>query len=171
MPYAADGYGVGAVNVRPEARRQGVGTALFEATVDSVRGRVPGTQLNHAAVDRPASAAAAAWGLRETGRHQESVLDLTSLDWHELYAFVNARYREAPDAVGGAGLPYDEFRAMGSRPWMLATARDGAGAYLGFTVVMDHAAKPHGTNTFFTGVVAEARGRGIATALKCHQAR
>lgn len=198
LPYAADGYGVGAVNVRPEARRQGVGTALFEATVDSVRGRVPGIQLNHAAVDAPALAAAAAWGLRETGRHQESVLDLTSLDraafeakaaapgvrieplpsfaeiddegWHELYAFVNARYREAPDAVGGEGLPYDEFRAMVSRPWMLATARDDAGAYLGFTVVMDHAAKPHGTNTFFTGVVAEARGRGIATALKCHQA-
>jgi hypothetical protein len=152
-----------------------VGTALFEATVDSVRGRVPGIQLNHAAVDAPALAAAAAWGLRETGRHQESVLDLSSLDraafeakaaapgvrieplpsfaeiddeaWHELCAFVNARYREAPDAVGGEGLPYDEFRAMVSRPWMLATARDDAGACLGFTVVMDHAAKPHGTNT------------------------
>lgn len=198
LPYAADGYGVGALNVRPDARRQGLGTVLFEATVDAVRGRVPGIQYNHGADDAPGAAAAAAWGLRETGRHQESVLDLTSLDraafqakavgagvrieqlppfseiddrtWHDLYAFVAARSREAPDAVGGESLPYDEFRAMVTQPWMLLTARDDAGDHLGVTLVMDHAAKPRGMNTFFTGVVAEARGRGIATALKCRQA-
>ena len=84
--------------------------------------------------------------------------------------FVDARYVESPDAVGGDGLPYDEFRRMVKQPWMLATARDESGEYLGVTLVMEHRAKPRGTNTFFTGVVAEARGRGIAAALKCHQA-
>jgi GNAT superfamily N-acetyltransferase len=198
LPYAADRYGVGALNVVPEARRHGLGTALYEATVEAVRGRAPGIQFNRAADDQAAEAAAAAWGLRETGRHQESVLDLTTFDraafeakaaapgvrieplpplveiddraWQDLYAFYDARSREAPDAVGGESLPYDEFRAMLHQPWMLATARDDAGGYVGITLVMDHPAKPEGANTFFTVVVGEGRGRGIATALKCHQA-
>lgn len=167
LPFATGGYGVGAVGVRPEARRQGVGTALFEAAVDVVRGRVPGIQLNHAA-DSADGAAAAATGVRI-----EPLPPLADIDdeaWHDLYVFVDARYKESPDAVGGDGLPYDEFRAMVKQPWMLATARDESGDYLGVTLVMDHRAKRTARTPSSPGVVAEARGRGIASALKCHQA-
>jgi GNAT superfamily N-acetyltransferase len=199
LPYAAGGRGVGLVNVRPEARRHGVGTALLEAASAVVRGRLPGIQVSHVADHPDTDAAVAAWGLREVARHQESVLDLTTLDraafearaagtgvtiaplppfadmddreWRDLHAFFAARYVEAPDAAGGGeSLPYDEFRTMVRAPWMCATAVDDEGRYLGVTFVMDHPVEAGATNTFFTGVAAEARGRGIASALKCRQA-
>lgn len=199
VPYAGGGRGVGLVNVRPEARRHGVGTALLEAASAVVRGRLPGIQLNHVADDPETDAAVAAWGLREVARHQESVLDLTALDraafearaaipgvtirplppfaeiddqsWRELYEFVAARIVEAPDAAGGAeALPFDAFRTMLRAPWMCATAVDEDDRYLGVTFVMDRPFTAGATNTFFTGVAAGARGRGIASALKCRQA-
>ena len=58
---------------------------------------------------------------------------------------------------------------MVDEPWMLLTARDGA-VLVGVTQVMRRPGDPSAMNTFFTGVIAAARGRGIATALKTRQA-
>jgi predicted GNAT superfamily acetyltransferase len=44
------------------------------------------------------------------------------------------------------------------------------GTRLGITFVMQHPEKHESVNTFFTGVSPEARGRGIAIALKAAQA-
>jgi GNAT superfamily N-acetyltransferase len=195
---AAGGTGFAVLNVIPRARRQGVGTALRRAVEDSVRGSVPGLVYDYLEGDEEAAAAVRAWGLTETGRHQESVLDLGRLDrellrrraadvevelaslppfeemsdaaWADLHAFVQERFREAPDtADGGGDLSYDVFRGRVPEPWMFHTARDGD-RLVGITFVTGRPGRDDAVNTFFTGVHPDVRGRGIAGALKAAQA-
>lgn len=197
----AEGYGVGAVNVVPQSRRQGLGTALRAAVESAARGRVPGVQYSYSEGYADAEAAVAAWGLEESGRHRESILDLTTIDrdlfeakvgavgasgvvletisslddldddgWHELHDYVVARFAEAPDAAGAdEQLPYATFRRVLEEPWMLMTAKKD-GRYVGVTFVMRRMGDTKSVNTLFTGVSPEARGQGVAAALKTRQA-
>jgi GNAT superfamily N-acetyltransferase len=197
-PMAAGGTGFALLNVVPSARRQGVGTELRRVLEDSVRGLVPGLVYSYLEGDPTAEAAVRAWGLTEMGRHHESVLDLsavdrdllrrkatldgidlaplgafeemTDADWAELHGFVQARFREAPDTADGGGeLPFEVFRSRLHEPWMLHTAR-ADGVLVGITFVTARPGRGDATNTFFTGVHPDARGCGIATALKAAQA-
>jgi GNAT superfamily N-acetyltransferase len=195
QPFARDGHCVGAVHVLPEHRRQGVGSALRAAVHDVVRGRAPGIQWQHDADDPDAIATAAAWGLTPVGEHRESYLDLTSLDrarfeelaraegtdlvplrdlddpgWLQLWEFFTERQTDAPDADEDTeSIPLDVFRAMVDEPWMLLTAEE-EGRRLGLTYVVRRPGTDRTCNTWFTGVSPEARGRGLATALKARQA-
>ena len=197
LPIAAGGNGAAIVHVLPEHRRRGLGSALRAAVEDVARGQRPGLTYNYVEGEADSEAAARAWGLPVVGRHHESVLDLGAIDrehyrakaivpgveigelslddtddaaWRSIHEFVQARFREAPDSADGGGdLPYDTFRDMVDEPWMLLTARHGA-ALVGVTQVMRRPGDPSAMNTFFTGVIAAVRGRGIATALKTQQA-
>jgi GNAT superfamily N-acetyltransferase len=199
VAFAADGFGVGMVHVLPEARGRGVGSVLREAVTGTMRGKVPGVLYSWYEGDKDAEAAVAAWGLRETARHRESVLDLSTIDrntfesrsalaaaltldtlpdfselgepeWRNLYDFAQERFREAPDSQGGGGeIPFDVFRGSVSAPWALLTASD-EDRLVGFTCVVPRAGDPEAMNTFFTGVHPDARGRGLAAAMKARHA-
>ena len=197
LPVAAGGYGGAVVNVVPTYRRRGLGTALRERLASEAHGLVPGLLASHVVPDGDSEAAVAAWGLPVLGRHVESVLDLTALDrsaftlasageglvlsaelpdeddetgWRALHAFVEQRFGESPDMAGGGGeLPYDTFRSMAAEPGnlLLAYLDD---ALVGVTLVTARPGEPLARNTFFTGVAPQARGRGVATALKSRHA-
>jgi GNAT superfamily N-acetyltransferase len=197
LPVAAGGNGAAIVHVLPEYRRLGLGSALRGVVEDVARGQRPGLTYSYVEGEADSEAAARAWSLPVVGRHRESVLDLGAVDqahyrakaivpeveigelplgdtddaaWRSIHEFVQARLREAPDSAEGGGvLPYESFRDMVDEPWMLLTARDGA-VLVGVTQVMRRPGDPSAMNTFFTGVIAAARGRGIATALKTRQA-
>lgn len=186
------------MNVVPRARRRGVGAALKAAVEDALRGQFPGVVFGYDDKAEDAIAVAAAWSLEEVGRHHESVLDLQKIDreafaakaaapgvelrhlppladiddaqWAELHAYVQERFLEAPDSADGGGeLRFEVFRVQITEPWMLFEAIED-GVRLGVTFVMRHPEKHESVNTFFTGVNPEARGRGIAIALKSAQA-
>jgi GNAT superfamily N-acetyltransferase len=194
-PVSVGGFGAVMLHVRQPYRRRGVGTALRAAFREAVRGRCPGLTHSYAEGDADGAAAAAAWGLEETARHHESVLDLTRLDparfdvveppgvqlvplpddadeagWRELHAYVQERYYEAPDSADGGGdLPYGVFRGGVSEPWMALTAqRDGQP--VGVTCVMRRGSGST-VNTMFTGVSPTARGEGLAVLLKARHAQ
>ena len=197
LPVAAGGNGAAIVHVLPEHRRRGLGSALRGVVEDVARGQRPGLTYSYVEGEADSEAAARAWSLPVVGRHHESVLDLGAVDqahyrakafvpgveigelpfgdtddvaWRSIHEFVQARLREAPDSADGGGdLPYESFRDMVDEPWMLLTARDGA-VLVGVTQVIRRPGDPSAMNTFFTGVSASARGRGIATALKTRQA-
>lgn len=196
MPIAAGGNGAAIVYVLPEHRRRGLGSALRGEVEEVARAQRPGLTYSYVEGDADGEAAARAWGLPVVGRHHESVLDLGAVGqahhraranvagveigelpldmddaaWRSIHEFLQARLREAPDSAdGGGNLPYESFRDMVDEPWMLVTARDGA-ALVGVTQVIRRPGDPSAMNTFFTGVAAVARGRGIAMALKTRQA-
>jgi GNAT superfamily N-acetyltransferase len=197
MGVAAGGFGAAIVYVLPEYRRRGLGGTLRTAVEEVARQHGPGLIYNYVEGYRDSEAAVRAWGLAIVGRHHESVLNLRAIDrslyeakgkapgveiaelpiaeldeaaWGELFDFVQARYREAPDSADGGGeLPYETFRKMVTAPWMLLTARE-EGELVGYTQVMGRPGDPTALNTFFTGVVPASRGRGIATALKTRHA-
>ena len=197
LPVAAGGNGAALLHVLPEYRRRGLGGALRGVVADEARGQRPGLTYNYVEGEADGEAAARAWRLPVVGRHHESVLDLGAVDqthyrakaivagveigelplddmddaaWRSIHEFVQARLREAPDSADGGGdLPYESFRDMVDEPWMLLTARDGA-LLVGVTQVMRRPGDPSAMNTFFTGVIAASRGRGIAMALKTRQA-
>lgn len=195
-PFATDGYGVATMFVAPAHRRRGTGSAFRELVRDGLRGRVPGVLYQHAEGAPDTTAVVAAWQLTESGRHLESVLDLTAYDrsrferladvdgitfgshrsdlddagWARLHAFLTERHADAPDAGdGGEFLPLGAFRQIVAEPWMLATA-EREGELVGITFVGRRPGSTTETNTWFTGVSPEARGLGLATALKAHQA-
>jgi RimJ/RimL family protein N-acetyltransferase len=198
MPVAAGGYGPAVVTVLRGARRRGVATALRRELELLATGIVPGVAYTHLIGDAEGAAAFEAWGLAIGTVHRESVLDLTAVDradferraslegvvveslpdldtiddatWHHLHDFVQDRFREAPDSAGGGGLlPYEVFRGSVTAPSSMSTARQD-GELVGFTFVSSRPGDDAARNTFFTGVVERARGRGVATALKCQQA-
>lgn len=197
LPIAQGGLAVAGLYVQPDARRRGVGSALLRQAELSTAG-MPGLQVSYVEGDAEAEASVAAWGLREVARHHESVLDLTEIDrsafaakaaapgvelasipdfdaldgafWRRLHGFLLARFAEAPDSADGGGeLPYEAMRGTFTEPWMVALATEGD-EWLGLTCVLRRPGTTDVANTFFTGVVPGARGRGIASALKCFQA-
>ncbi|MCM0621159.1 hypothetical protein [Nocardioides bruguierae] len=198
-PVAVGGYGSGLVSVVPEQRRRGVATALRTALEEAAAGLLPGLVYEYREDEAPAEAARLAWGLTVSERHHESVLaldeatvqrlaavrvpegvalepvdDLDALGeaaWRTLHARFAAMFADAPDvADGDANVPYEVFRGLVTQPWMLLLARDATGDLLGLTMVTERPGEDEAANTFFTGTERHARGRGVATAVKAHQA-
>ncbi|HVV77676.1 MAG TPA: GNAT family N-acetyltransferase [Mycobacteriales bacterium] len=195
VPVTAAGYGSAIIAVRPEARRRGVASALREAVAEACRGRVPGVGYRCLAGHADTAATIAAWNLEITDKSIESVLDLREIDrgayelmaaapgvgmrtagdldeasWREVYDFVADRFRETPDFGGaGQGPRYEAFRAMLPQPWMVLLGYE-SGRLIGVTFAGYRAGDAAEVNTILTGVVADARGRGVATGLKARHA-
>jgi GNAT superfamily N-acetyltransferase len=196
---AQNGYAMGGVYVLPQARRRGVGRVVADVLADATAAYgLPGLADCVHALDEASLAASASLGYHVVGHHRESVLDLDALDdaaaqtsvaqaeragfalrplpddadeaaWHEVYDLTVETWRDAPDAEGSDEvLPYSVFRGFLPEPsYVLLAFRDGRP--VGMTAVMDRA-KDEALNTFFTGVREEARGEGLATALKAQHA-
>lgn len=96
--------------------------------------------------------------------------ELAEADWRALHEFVSARWLETPDAHGAEdSLPYGVFRGMLTEPWMLLTATR-AGEYVGVTRVDLRPGDDQAVNVALTGVTPQARGQGVAAALKAQHA-
>lgn len=197
-PLSAGGFGNVLVHVLPAFRRRGAGAALRRVVEDAATGHLPGIVYFYDDRDADAEAAVEAWRLTVSERHAENVLDLTGLDrdelerlagrpevglvpldgldtlthddWATLHRFLVDRFQEAPDSVGGGGqLTVAFLRELVTDPSHVLCAVEH-GQRIGITVAMPRPGDPTARNTFFTGVTPAARGRGIALALKAHQA-
>jgi GNAT superfamily N-acetyltransferase len=196
---AQNGFAISGVYVLPDSRRCGVGRAIVEALRDAteVYG-LPGFADSVHEPDDESRTASERLGYHVMGHHRESLLDLDALDekaaqasvaraeadgfelrampsdadeaaWRQLYDLVVTTWRDAPDAEGSSeDLPYSVFRGFLPEPsYVLLAWRDGHP--VGMTCVMDRL-KDDALNTFFTGVLPEARGAGLSTALKAQHA-
>jgi GNAT superfamily N-acetyltransferase len=200
FPLLHGGMGSANAFVPVEHRGTGAGRALLTvAARQRELSGLPGVRGWVDASDSSSRAALAALGGHEEVTHVESELDLTALDREALFAQMDRAHRDgirlatlppdateeqwsvalrlhnetmgdAPDAGGqGQDMPMEVFRATVREPWMVALAWDGDRA-VGLTSV---ARRPGSdvVNTMLTGVVRDARGRGIATALKADHAQ
>lgn len=196
---AQNGYALSGVYVLPQARGNGVGRALSDLLAEaSAANGLPGTADSVHELDEASLAAARRLGYEVMGHHRESLLDLDALDestvracveraeragfelrslpvdatdddWRQLYELTVAAWRDAPDAEGSTEqIPYSVFRGFLPDPaYVLMAWRDGRP--VGMTSVMPRT-KDQAVNTFFTGVLPEARGAGLSTALKAEHA-
>lgn len=194
----AGGNAMADLYVLPGGRRRGVGRALVDALTEATRAYgLPGFLVS-SAEDEESLALAGSWGFRTVGRHRESVLDLDALDpelaastvrrardagyrlaplpddtdealWHRIHTLSLALWKDTPDADGATDtIPYSVFRGFFSDPSYVMVAWQGEEP-VGFTSVIDRT-KDAALNTWFTGVARQARGRGLATALKAEHA-
>lgn len=195
----AQGYAMADLYVLPGARGRGVGRAVRDALTESTRAYgLPGWSTSIPEADQRSVAVAERWGLVRMGHHRESVLELDALDpdttaaavrraeqagfrleplpddadepaWRAAYDLMMEVWADAPDAEGATEqMPYAIFRGFFPHPRYLLLAWRGD-ERVGLTAVIDRA-KDQAVNTFFTGVVRSARGRGLSTALKAKHA-
>ncbi|MDQ3823028.1 MAG: GNAT family N-acetyltransferase [Actinomycetota bacterium] len=180
------------VNVLPEHRRRGAGTALYRAVsewlvehgLDRIDAPVP--------EDDPASLAfAARRGFVEVERNSRLVLDLTNFDppdvdpppgvrittWADepdaargIYEVACEAYPDVPGEADSVMEPFDDWlahdmRGSGDLPeaTFVAVAGDEVVGYAKFSLT---AARPKVASHDMTGVKRAWRGRGIAGALK-----
>ncbi len=196
---ARNGYALSGIYVLPSARGRGVGRAISDLLVEaSAAHGLPGTADQVYEPDAGSLAAAERLGYDVMGHHRESLLELDSLDvadaracierverigyelrpmsadadeafWQQLYAVAVGTWKDAPDSEGSTEpIPYSVFRGFVPDPSLVLTAWHD-GRLVGLTCVMDRP-KDDALNTFFTGVVPEARGNGLSTALKARHA-
>ena len=184
---AQNGYALSGLYVLPRARGRGVGRAVSDVLAEaSAAHGLPGTADSVYEDDRASLEAARRLGYEVMGHHRESVLDLDTFDvdvattcvrraeeagfelrpmppdaheddWRAVYDVALATWVDAPDAEGSTEqIPYSVFRGFLPDPaFVLMAWRDGRP--VGLTCVMDRA-KDQALNTFFTGVVRDARG-------------
>jgi len=183
--------------VATDARGHGVGNALRAVIQETAAGHGFRTVLIGVPESDPHGRDVAEhWGAVLDGHHFESTLDLTAVtddqvaEWTapasaagvtlhrvdddaalaDLYPFARDRFKEAPDSGEASDeLTVEVFRAM-AEPANMLVARRGADL-VGMTWVIHRPGQPPATNTAFTGVHPDARGHGIALALKAEQAR
>jgi len=92
---------------------------------------------------------------------------MRSVRAHELSRSIEA---DTPDVQGAdATLPYGAFRRMLTEHWMMLTAKRG-GEYVGITRVDRRPGDPQAVSVALTGVSPQARGQGVAAALKAEHA-
>jgi GNAT superfamily N-acetyltransferase len=144
-------------------------------------------------------AIAQAHGLSRGAIRRESLLDLTTLrdelvdatvqrtleggvdlvafnpqderDWEEFYRALLPLHYATPDGASGREPPpYETLRSGYAEPWQILLARRGLDI-IGMTLAFQRLDVESRVATFFTGVVASERGRGVATALKGEHAR
>ncbi len=196
---AQNGYALSGLYVLPRARGRGVGRAVSDVLAEaSAAHGLPGTADSVYEEDRASLEAARRLGYEVMGHHRESVLDLDTFDvdvattcvrraeeagfelrpmpadaheddWRVVYEVALATWVDAPDAEGSTEqIPYSVFRGFLPDPaFVLMAWREGRP--VGLTCVMDRA-KDQALNTFFTGVVRDARGYRLSTALKARHA-
>jgi GNAT superfamily N-acetyltransferase len=189
--------GIAYVWVRPEARRHGVGRALWQAVLEvATPARVPGVMVQPDDADTSTIEVALAHGATRRGLHLESELDLAGAEAHRALAaahrapgvalaqlpdsgeevwraFATVFHRlmaDTPDHADGADeMPYAIMRTLLKHPWQVYGAwRDGR--LVGFTSVMVRDADAGRLNTMLTAVDRDVRGLGLATALKAAHA-
>jgi GNAT superfamily N-acetyltransferase len=196
---AQNGYSMSGFYVLPQARGRGVGRALSDVLEEaSIANGLPGTSASVHELDSSSLEVARRLGYEVMGHHRESVLDLDHLDvtaaqayvdgaaaagftlrplaadageaeWQQLYELTVTTWMDAPDAEGSTEqIPYSVFRGFLPDPSYVLMAWRGDRP-VGMTAVMDRA-KDQAVNTFFTGVLPEARGAGLSTALKAGHA-
>jgi len=195
----ADGRrGLGHVYVVPEHRRRGVGTALWDAVLEvCTPERVPGVMFQTDDADPQVKEIALAHGLVLRGVHQESELDLATVEqhralatartgadvelrplpedcteeqWHAFQAVYNRLMLDTPDVADGAeDMPYETLRSVLKEPWQVMCAWRGS-TIVGFTAIAVRDETTRRLNTWLTAVDRDLRGHGLATALKVAQA-
>jgi len=188
------------VYIRPSARGQGAGTAIWSAVLKMCTpDRVSGVMLSADDEDAQSLAIALAHGFGLGGIQIESQLDLTNLDvdrmqelsaapsgltisplphdadeetWHDFADLHERLAGDTPDrASGSAPPPYAVIRAFLAEPWQVMGAWNG-NEMVGFTAVSVRAtgSGERVLNTHLTGVRPDYRSRGIATSLKATHA-
>jgi GNAT superfamily N-acetyltransferase len=195
----SDGHrGMAYVFVRPEHRRRGIGSVLWQRMLELCSPeRVPGVMVQADDDDRETLDVLVAHGFALKGLHIESALDLgrvgalshlatapraagvelrtfapdtTEDEWHAFKDVYDRLMKDAPDVAEGAEtIPYDVLRAALREPWQVTGAWAGD-RLVGFTCVAVRSAEDRVLNTWFTGVDPTHRGLGLATALKVAQA-
>ncbi len=191
----SDGHrGIGYVFVRPEFRRRGVGTLLWNAVLEVARpDRVPGVMAQTDDADTTTLEIAVDHGFTLRGLHIESVLDLGRVGelrhlataprapgvelrplpedadegtWRTFADTFNRLMRTAPDYADGAeDMPFETMRAVLEEPWQVYGAWVD-GRMVGLTCVVVRDRDTGVLNTMLTAVEVDRRGLGLATALK-----
>jgi GNAT superfamily N-acetyltransferase len=197
----ADGGRAGAhVFVAPSRRGRGIGSELWRVVLSSARASgLSGLRALADVDDERSLSIAEAHGLSRGSVRRESLLDLASLptelvdaavervhdegvdlvafaprsesDWQELYEVFLRLHRATPDsAAGREPPPYETVRSGYAEPWQVFLARRGP-VIIAITMAFPRLDQASRVVTFFTGVIATERGRGVATALKAEHAR
>jgi GNAT superfamily N-acetyltransferase len=188
------------VFVAPSARGQGIGCSLWRQLLAVARcAAVAGVQTFADVEDQRSRSIAAAHGLIEGPVRRESILELALLSdaaieqavgqvsdagvslavfgsgsedaRQRLYEDFLPLFGSTPDGVAGREPPpYETWRSGFSEPWQVLVARRGK-TTVGMTMAFARKDLASRVVTFFTGVAAAERGKGIATALKAEHAR
>lgn len=188
------------VFVAPSARGQGIGCSLWRQLLAVARcAAVAGVQTFADVEDQRSCSIAAAHGLIEGPVRRESILELALLSdaaieqavghvsdagvslalfgsgsedaRQRLYEDFLPLFGSTPDGVAGREPPpYETWRSGFSEPWQVLVARRGK-TTVGMTMAFARKDLASRVVTFFTGVAAAERGKGIATALKAEHAR
>jgi GNAT superfamily N-acetyltransferase len=176
--------------VRPDSRRRGVGSALWDELRLAGAGRGVKRFTSHVdSGDEAALAWLGAIGATTGGVHLESTLELgenlsrreppegitiATLDsdpsegaWRAAYLATVRLMADTPDAViNPAPMPYAIYRTLLAHPWQVAVAKTEDGEVVGLTSVFIKNEHERAVNTMLTAVNREWRGKGLATALK-----
>jgi GNAT superfamily N-acetyltransferase len=199
-PLAEGRRAAGHVWVDPAARGRGIGTALWKHVLDVARvARLAGVRVTVDLADTRSVAVARHRRLTAGPVRRESLLDLTTLPaeavdaavargtaadvrfvafagcgedaWQDLYESFVPLHNATPDAAGGREPPPLSTLQHGyPEPWQILLARRDD-AIVGLTMAFARPDMVSRVVTFFTGVVENERGQGIATALKAEHAR
>jgi GNAT superfamily N-acetyltransferase len=190
--------GIGQVYVLANHRRQGLGTALWQAVLEVVTPQlVVGISAQVDEADTVSRDVVLAHGFVPGGLHHHSELDLGSIDglrelasapraegvtlrqlpddadegtWRAFATTYQRLFRDAPDfAEGHEEMPYPVLRAVLAEPWQVMGAWRGD-ELVGLTAIVERDPSRGRLNTWFTGVAPDHRGLGLATALKAAQA-
>jgi len=196
----AGGRAAADVYVLPEARRRGVGRALFETLVDETRAHgLPGVKAEMPDDDQASLATALSWECSQVGHHRESVLDLASVDdalvtslrtrsvsagvtleplpddaddatWREIYDMQRPIWADAPDADGAR----DQMPYPVWRGFFpdpsYVLVARRDGTPVAANMLMDRP-KDDALNILFIAVTREARGLGLSAALMARHAQ
>jgi GNAT superfamily N-acetyltransferase len=196
----AGGRAAADVYVLPEARRRGVGRALFQTLVDETRAHgLPGVKAEMPDDDPASLATALSWECSEVGHHRESVLDLATVDdalvaslqarstsagitleplpddaedaaWREIYDLQRPIWADAPDADGAS----DQMPYSVWRGFFpdpsYVLVARRDGTPVAANMLMDRP-KDDALNILFIAVTREARGLGLSAALMARHAQ
>lgn len=186
--------------VDPPSRGRGIGGALWTEVIGVARrAGLPGVQAIADVDDKRSVVIAETHGLDRGPVNRESRLDLVTLSprvieeavsqatrvgvvvepfdsaedraWRQLYANFVPLHNATPDGLAGREPPpYEVWRSGYIEPWQVLVARRD-GVIVGMTLAFERTDLPSRVVTRFTGVRADERGNGIATALKAEHAR
>jgi GNAT superfamily N-acetyltransferase len=178
------------VRVLPEHRRQGLGTALWEAVLPHLHSLGADVTLAHFDENAGGLAFAAARGFAEDRAELWSVVDpravveepdprielvpARDLDPHEVHRVDEEATRDMPAHAEIESIPYDEWLDFVWRhPFFTKDGSFGAvvdGRLAAVSLLLADRVSGRGTN-MFTGTAAAYRGRGLGRAVKLASTR
>jgi GNAT superfamily N-acetyltransferase len=181
----AEGRTLVYVAVREQARRRGIGSALYDAALDHAR-TLDQTRLSGTFYESPAGLAfAAARGFREARAEQIAVLDprdvreqpppgldlrsARDIDPHDLHLVDETATRDMPQLEQVEAIPYDEWEQhvlahpLFTLDGTFVAYVDGRPAACSMLIVDRESGR---ATNMFTGTMPEFRGRGLGLACK-----